>query len=149
LTIEVDVPKRTICQARRDRDGKLRKTEAHQYELSRKLLLNDPKSGGFVRLDNQAASDLPSAGNDDTFASDQHDKHIPEPILVRLATRCMACHAGSGQVMTFNRHGVVPLPPVALLKPSENTHAGYVVGRKLGRKDFKALQDRWRTPAEP
>jgi hypothetical protein len=37
-----------------------------------------------------------------------------------------------------------PLPPVSLLKPSDNGHARYVIEKKLDRKDFKALKRRWK-----
>jgi hypothetical protein len=139
LTYEVQM--RTFVK---DTDGKLVKTEAKQYELSRRRFLNGPKAGDFVVADDQAPIYLPNAGNDYSFASHQHlSPRIAEPILVRLRTRCTACHENTG-VRTFNLHGSAPLPPVTLLKPSDNEHARYVVGRKVDRKDFEALQERWK-----
>jgi hypothetical protein len=135
LTYEVQV--RTFVK---DRNRKLVRTEARQYELNRQKLLHAPRRGGFVETDDRAAVYLPSAGNDYSFASNQLDS---EPIRVRLETRCAACHGEAG-VMTFNRHEPTPIPPVTLLGPSENEHARYVIGRKAERKDFKALQERWK-----
>ena len=86
---------------------------------------------------------LPTAGNDYAFASGSHGNGITQPILVRLNARCAACHGGSGQVMTFNQHKVDPLQPVVLLKPTENEHARYVIGRKGARKDFTSLREQW------
>ena len=116
-----------------------------QFELSRKLLLNDPQSGGFVALDEQVPAYLPDAGNDYSFASMQYSP-ISEPILVRLKNRCIACHGTTGlhDVMSFRVHAFDPVPPVALLKPSDNDHARYVIERKMQRPDFKALQEGWK-----
>jgi hypothetical protein len=124
----------------KDKGGKLLKTAAKQYELNRQKLVHDPKGGGFVETDDKAAVYLPHAGNDYSFASKQLNS---EPIRVRLGTRCTACHGDAG-VMTLNRHEPTPVPPVALLKSSDNEHARYVIGRKVERKDFKALQERWK-----
>ena len=135
-TLTYEVQMRTFVK---DKDGKLVKTEVKQYELSRRLLLNDPKSGGFLAVDGKAPAYLPSAGNGYAFAS----QNPTEPILVRLGTRCMACHGRDGQVvLTFSRHD--RLPPVALLKTSDNEHARYVIEQKLSREDFKSLQKRWK-----
>jgi RNA polymerase sigma factor (sigma-70 family) len=141
LTYEVQV--RTFVK---DKDGKLVRTESKQYELNRQKLLHDPKGGGFVEADDKVAVYLPNAGNDYSFASHPH-RGDAEPIMVRLGTRCTACH-GSAEVFTFNRD-VEPdesgaLPPVTLLKPSDNEHARYVIGRKAERKEFTALQERWK-----
>jgi hypothetical protein len=143
LTYDVQV--RTFVK---DKDGKLVKTEAKQYELNRQKLLHDPKGGGFVEADDKAAVYLPAAGNDYSFASHRADA---EPIMVRLGTRCAACH-DRARVFTFDSHerlhGSGPLPPVTLLKLSDNEHARYVIGRKAERKDFKALQERWKDRKE-
>ena len=67
--------------------------EVEQIELSRRLLLSDPKSGGFEFLEKTAPVYLASAGNDLDFASDDHDgKPDRQPVLVRLKTRCTECH---------------------------------------------------------
>jgi hypothetical protein len=67
LTCEVEV-RRFL----KGRDGKVVRAEVHQYELSRRLLLGDPKSGGFEAIDRTAPTYLASAGNDLDLASDSH-----------------------------------------------------------------------------
>ena len=126
------------------RDGKVVRAEVRQYELSRRRFLNDPQSGGLEALDQEAPVYWASAGNDLDFASDSH-VNLPQPILVRLKTRCMVCHGKNTEaVFTFAYPLSGPPPPVTLLKPSENDQARHVIRRKLERKDFKALQERWK-----
>jgi uncharacterized protein (TIGR03067 family) len=142
LTYEVQV--RTFVK---DKDGKLVRTESKQYELNRQKLLHDPKGGGFVEADDKVAVYLPSAGNNYRFASRPHGHD--EPIMVRLGTRCAACH-GRAVVFTFDMEPDESgaLPPVTLLRPSDNEHARYVIGRKVEHKDFNALQERWKDRKE-
>jgi hypothetical protein len=128
----------------RDRDGKVVRAEVNQYELSRRLLRSDPRSGGLEALDRTAPVYAASGGNDLDFASDGHTP-LRQPVLVRLSTRCTLCHGKNTEaVFTFDLRPAVPPPPVALLKPSENEHARDVIRRKVDRKDFKALQECWR-----
>jgi hypothetical protein len=76
--------------------------------------------------------------------------------LVRLETRCIACHGrDAGAVFTFDlqrpplERSAAPGPAVALLKTSENAHAAHVIERKVGWKDFKALQALWKVGDKP
>jgi hypothetical protein len=137
LTYEVQV--RTFTK---DKDVKVQNGEAKQFELSRRLLLQEPKSGGFVASGDQAPIYL-SDGGEYSFASVQ-DKPVSEPILVRLATRCTSCH-GKSFVRTLDPHLFLdkPMPPVTVLKPSKNDHTRYVAERKTEREDFKELIRRW------
>jgi hypothetical protein len=144
LTYEVQV-RRFV----KDRDGKVVRAEINQYELSRRALLANPESGSFEAVDAMAPIYLAAGGNNFDFASDSH-LAVEEPVLVRLKTRCTACHGRNTEaVFTFDyvRPPLrrTPLPaPVALLKISDNEHARHVVGRKLERQDFKALQALWK-----
>ena len=148
LTYEVQV-RRFL----KNREGKLVGVDVEQFELSRRLLLSNPKSGGFEFLEKTAPVYLASGGNDLDFASDNHDgKSDRQPALVRLKTRCTECHdEHTKAVFTFDLHNrrfeyqrIAPDPPVALLKPLLNEHAQFVIQRKSERKDFTALQERWR-----
>ncbi len=148
LTYEVQV-RRFL----KNRDGKLVGVAVEQFELSRRLLLSNPKSGGFEFLEKTAPVYLASGGNDLDFASDVHDgKPDRQPVLVRLKTRCTECHEEhTKSVFTFDLHNrrfeyqrIAPDPPVALLKPLLNEHAQFVIQRKSERKEFSALQERWR-----
>jgi hypothetical protein len=126
-------------------DGKVLRAELNQYELSRRLLLAHPESGGLESIDPMAPIYLASGGNDLDFASDYH-LVVDEPILVRLQTRCTACHGlNTEAVFTFDIPRArpprsAPPAPVALLKAPDNEHARYVIRRKVERPDFKALQ---------
>src|SRR5262249_1720913 len=112
---------------------------------SRRVLLGDPKSGGFEAIDRTAPIYLAGAGNDLDFASDDSHSGVREPVLVRLETRCTSCHGKNTEaVFTFaGRESATP-PSVTLLKSLDNEHARFVVGRKVERQDFKALQEQWK-----
>jgi hypothetical protein len=139
LTSEVEVR----C-FRKDRAGKVARAEIEQYERSRRRLLGTPKAGGLEAIDRTAPLYLASAGNDLDFASDSHEA-VEQPVLVRLETRCTACHGKNTEaVFTFEGRPSGPPPPVTLLKPSDNEHARHVVGRKGEQRDFKALQAHWK-----
>jgi hypothetical protein len=146
LTYEVQVRRFVKGQ-----DGKAARAEVRQYEVRRRLLLGDPESGGFEAVGGTAPAYLAGGGNDFDFASDSHSSDGQQPVLVRLETRCTACHGkDAGAVFTFEfqppplERPVAAAPPVALLKTSENAHARHVVERKAGRKDFKVLQEQWK-----
>jgi hypothetical protein len=142
LTYEVQ-----FRQFLRDAQGQFEKTELRQYELSRKLLLSDPKSGGLTARSEVAPSYLPEAGNDYGFASTHRGRGgASEPVLVSLRTRCNFCHAPhAATVQTFALHDATPLPLVAQMKPSADDQARYVAERKRAREDFKALEKQWGT----
>src|SRR5262245_21253938 len=131
----------------KDGRGNLAPTELGQFEISRKLFLSNPRSGGMVALDEKAGSYLPSAGNDYSFASTQpvDIADFAEPVYAPLRTRCVPCHGpDTKSIVTFAFHtGPEPTPPVEQLKPAENKHGNYVANRKMERDDFKALLREW------
>lgn len=59
----------------KDVDGQLVSVQLSQYELSRKLFLDNPASGGLVAVDEQESVYLPAAGNDYSFASCFHSPY--------------------------------------------------------------------------
>jgi hypothetical protein len=126
----------------KDGRGISAKTELGQFEISRKLFLSNPLSGGLVSLDDKAGSYLPSSANDYSFASAQFDRAgFTPPTYATLRTRCVSCHESDiKRVLTLAPQALEPLPPVERLSPSENKHGNSVAKRKMERDDFKALQ---------
>ena len=121
--------------------------EIPQYELSRRLLLSSPTTGGLVGLEATAPAYLPMAGNDLSFATPA--RLDGDPVLAPLSTRCVMCHGagpGVGTLMTFAAVMAHerPMPPVERLVSVQNVHAGAVAKRKMAQEDFKALRQHWR-----
>ena len=129
----------------KDSGGNLVKTELSQFEISRKLFLSDPRSGGLVALDDKAGSYLPRSGNDYSFASTQDDlAGFTTPVYAALRTRCVFCHGPDAKtIFTFAIHAPKPQPPVEQLNRANNKHGNYVAKRKMERDDFKALLREW------
>lgn len=112
--------------------------EPQQFELSRRKLLTDPTSGGFVEFSATSPAYLSTAGNDYDFATpiDEADA----PIMVPLRMRCTQCHHNSlTTLMTYSIHYFPPVPTVRILKPLDQERAFYVAQRKEEREDFKSL----------
>jgi hypothetical protein len=142
LTYEVQT--RTF---KRDLNGKIVKTELSQYELSRKLLITELRTGGLVSFGEESPMYLPMAGNDYGFATPQRNKQEEStPILATLRTRCGTCHVrpNASVVFTFNMHAPNPIPPVKLLEKPNDVHARYVAGQKVNQDDFKLLKAEWK-----
>ena len=121
-------------------EGALKRTSIQVSEISRCQLINSPPSGGLVVEDENAPA-YRANGNDYTFASPQ--PFLGTPILVRLRTRCTACHASDlSRVMTFAfesfRNGDVP--PVRQLNPLAHEAADAVMEKKAKQKDFESLR---------
>ena len=127
--------------------GAFIKTEVEEYELSRRLLMNKPASGGLVGSDDRAPIYLPEAGNDYGYASIQRNQRGDGlPILATLRSRCIACHGQDvAAVFTFSSNLPQPFPPVAQLNPLSSDHAFFVAHRKMEREDFRALNEQDRT----
>jgi hypothetical protein len=114
------------------------KTEITQYELSRRLLLTDPKSGGLVQYAQTAPAYLSAAGNDYDYATSIVEADAP--IVVPLRTRCSQCHFKAlTTLMTYSIHYFPPVPTVRILNSSDNERALYVARRKEERADFRSL----------
>jgi hypothetical protein len=122
--------------------GDFKGAKVQMAEISRRLFISDPASGGLAAEAEDSPAYLPGAGNDYTFASPQLAVQGP-PIQVRLRTRCAYCHEQDlTQVMTFSI-AMPPrflTPPVRQLDPAANQEADYVASRKKGRRDFKVLR---------
>jgi hypothetical protein len=138
LTYEVQL--RTFVK---DGQVKFKETVVAQYELSRKLLLANPSSNGFIRLGANDPAYLPSSGNDFTFASPTIGERSRDfPILGYLHRRCASCHGPDvTSVFTFMMHDDQRRspPPVRQLRPTDDMHAAYVATEKMKQLNFKSL----------
>ncbi|CAN5881565.1 hypothetical protein BH18ACI4_BH18ACI4_08010 [soil metagenome] len=122
-----------------DQKAALSTAEIRHYEMSRRLLLTNPSTGGFVEFDEKSPAYLAVAGNDYDFATSSSPEG--SPVMIRLRTRCTQCHGESlVHLMTFSVHDVPPLPPVTVFKPGNNERALLVAGRKQERADFRSLR---------
>ena len=113
-------------------------TEPQQFELSRRKLLTEPTSGGFVEFGATAPAYLSTAGNDYDFATPVQEANAP--IMAPLRTRCSQCHGSPlTTLMTYSIQNIPPVPTVRILKSSDNERAFYVAQRKEEHEDFKSL----------
>jgi hypothetical protein len=97
-------------------------TALDEFELSRRLLLTTPQSGGFVHSADRDPAYLPLAGNDYGFATPARDQHgETAPILGTLRQRCIVCHGSNADALaTFSVMDPASLPaPVHLLQPND------------------------------
>jgi hypothetical protein len=116
-------------------------TEVRQYELSRRLLLTKPATGGLVEFKQTSPAYLTQAGNDYSFAGAIEDAGVP--IVVPLRTRCAQCHGHHLSIlMTYSIHYFPPVPTVKIFDPSRQERTLYVAQRKEQREDFKSLFNR-------
>lgn len=111
---------------------------AQQFELSRRKLLTEPASGGFVEYSETSPAYLAAAGNDLDFANTL--EQAGAPVLVPLRTRCTQCHNPPlTTIMTYSIHYISPVPTTRILNPMDQERAFYVARRKEERDDFKSL----------
>jgi hypothetical protein len=125
----------------KDGQGAFKTTRVEEYDLSRKALLNDPSSGGFIRHDAEDPAYLPASGNDFTFASPTiGQKETGPPILGTLHRRCESCHFETS-VFTFLLIQIPGRPrlPVRQLRSSADQHAAFVAEEKTKEPRFKSL----------
>lgn len=137
LTLEVQL--RTFT---RDEQGKFKATTVVQYELSRKLLLTNPSSGGLIRHSAVEPAYLPSSGNDYTFASPTLGaKTVGPPILGNLRRRCESCHGPDAtSIMSFMmQYPGRPPFPVRQLRTAADSRAAYVAKEKMKGPNFNSL----------
>lgn len=139
LTIEVQ-----IRLFKKTQEGVFQKTDMQVCELSRRLMLREPESGGLA-VENEDSLAYLASGGGYAFASPQSGGMPDErgsPVVVRLRTRCATCHGDNlNQVMTF---GMVrmpgPLQRVRRLNPAAHEEADYDVSRKTMQPNWKALR---------
>jgi hypothetical protein len=118
-------------------------SEAKEYELSRRLLLTHPVSGGLLEFDDNAPAYLVAAGNDYDFATPLFATHTP--VVATLHARCAQCHGTPlKHLMTLSIIPIPPIPPVTILNAINSDQAIYVASRKEQRDDYKSLLSRFR-----
>ena len=121
--------------------GAFKDSKIQMAEISRRLVISDPTSGGLAADAEDSPAYLPSAGNDYTFASPQSQVQ-GAPIQVHLRTRCALCHGPDlTQVVTFNiaMPPHIPIPPVRQLNSAGSQEAEDVIARKKKHAEFRAL----------
>jgi len=112
--------------------------EPQQFELSRRKLLAEPKSGGLVEYSPASPAYLSAAGNDYDFATPNAEAGAP--IVVPLRTRCTQCHSPPlTTILTYAIHGFPPVPTTRILNPLDQERASYTARVKEERDDFKSL----------
>jgi hypothetical protein len=123
-------------------DGTFKRTSIQASEISRRLLINSPPSGGLVVENGNDPAYLAIGGNDYTFAS--LHPHLGTAVQAKLRTRCTACHGDQlTVVLTFAfesfPNGCI-IPPVRQLNPAAHQAADAVIEKKAKQKDFESLQ---------
>jgi len=122
-----------------DPAGPGRSTVVSEFELSRRRMLSDPASGGFVRFDDRAEAYLTTSGNDYGFASPAAPLNS-EPTITTLRVRCNACHGADGfHLMSFSLVSEEGIPPPRALPQPNDERVTAVARAKEARDDFKRL----------
>jgi hypothetical protein len=117
--------------------------EIRVYELSRKLMLAAPETGGLASEDENSQSYRGGYGfAPPNYRNGPSDQPAP-PIVVKLKTRCQHCHGEDAtSLMTF----MIALPPhskppkVRELDPAASEAAETSLSRKNASYDFKLLR---------
>jgi hypothetical protein len=134
----------------RTNGGEFQRTTLQVAEISRRLLVRDPASGGLVPEDEMTPIYLPMAGNDYGFASIQPDTLAPA--LVHLRTRCLFCHGDKDlRVLLTFAMARMPgrrLPPVRQLDAAGHQAADFVIRQKTKRAEFEALREHFERGAQ-
>lgn len=132
----------------RDSAGKLERSEAEQYELNRKALLNRPSSGGLMRSTENDPAYLPQAMNDYGFATPMFGSG-DFAVLATLRHRCEGCHFENLiRMPTFpslqDPNALYWPLPVHQLDPAADPHGKYVAEQKMRRPGFIGMIQRSR-----
>lgn len=136
--LATDIQVRTFS---RDARGTVVSAKAVQYELSRRRLLSNAASGGFVTFADQAEAYLPLAGNDYDFATPAFDTSTPAvAVMSTLRERCNGCHGRAGiGITSFSVKDPETLPPPRALPQPNDERARAVAAAKEARDDYKRL----------
>jgi hypothetical protein len=120
-------------------DGTFERARLQVCEISRKLFLQDPASGGLVPEDDNAPA---YAGHYSFAEGEPVEQGVTSPVQVTLRARCTFCHGeGLNQLMTFAivRAPHSHPPPVKQLNSSEHEIAKLAIEQKEKQKEFQAL----------
>ena len=138
-TLSTDVEVRLF---ERTSEGVFKRTAIQVCEISRRLFLRDPGSGGLVEEEENS----PAYAGNFTFASNYFmvgmgQFQVGPPVQINLRTRCVMCHFDSNltQVRTFSI-AIPPHPPrVKQLNPAAHEEADFDIAAKKKRNDFQSL----------
>jgi hypothetical protein len=125
-------------------EGAFVRTDLKLGELSRRLMLSDPTTGGLMPEDENSPAYL-SSGGEYGFASPvsiEPNDNNPSPILAKQRTRCSLCHdTDLTTLMSFNfaRPPRTESDPITIFVPAAHQAADYVISRKLKRPDWRLL----------
>ena len=126
-------------------DGRFKRTSLQVCEISRKLFVREPESGGLVPEDDSMPAYDQGYGFGEAQAVNQGPDAsilVETPIQVTLRTRCAECHGDTlTQINTFAiARPPRSAPPVRQLNPAVNETANFVISEKKKRRDFEALR---------
>jgi len=120
-------------------DGKLR-TSLKVCEISRKVLLENPGSGGLVPEDDAGPVYLSSGGSYGFAEGHLTERQVREPVQVKLRTRCARCHDEDlGLVRTFAIARPPHAPPVKQLDSAGTEAADFDISEKRKQRAFQGL----------
>lgn len=131
----------------RDDKGIFKRTTMQVCEISRKLFVSAPESGGLVFEDDNSRAYLghytfaqvqsrPASGASNAAGTEV----ISPPVQVKLRTRCAQCHLDDLTMIRTFAIGMPPHPPpVRQLDPADDEIAKFDIGRKLKEENFRAL----------
>ena len=125
-------------------DGRFKRTSLQVCEISRKLFMREPESGGLVpEGERMLAYDQGYGFGGGQVVNQGADGSIlvEAPIQVTLRTRCAECHGDTlTQINTFAiARPPRDAPPVRQLNPAANETANFVITEKKKRRDFEEL----------
>jgi hypothetical protein len=126
-------------------DGTFKRASLEVCEISRKLFVGDPQSGGLVSEDESSPAYNGMYGFAEGDPVGQGGPSVSllltSPVQVTLRARCAFCHGDTlTQLNTFGIARPPHPPPVRQLNPAENTAAEFVIAQKRKEKDLEALR---------
>jgi hypothetical protein len=130
--------------------GMFKRTSMQVCEISRKLFVSAPETGGLVSEDEnsraylggytfaEAGAEFPGANPGSNFSA--NTTIIKPPVQVKLRTRCARCHLDDLAMIRTFAIGFPPHPPpVRQLNTAENDAARFDIAQKGKEGDFQAL----------
>jgi len=128
-------------------DGAFERARLQVCEVSRKLFLQDPASGGLVPEDDNSPAYAGHYGFAEGEPVGQGGPNLNltaiAPVQVTLRVRCAFCHGeGLNQLMTFaisRPPHPKSSPPVKQLNSNEHETARLAIAEKEKRRDYQAL----------
>jgi hypothetical protein len=125
-------------------DGTFERARLQVCEISRKLFLRDPPSGGLVQENDNSRAYAGHYGFAEGELVGQGSPNVrtivTSPVQVTLKARCAFCHRDDlTQLNTFAIARPPHPPPVRRLNPSEHETAKFVIEQKEKQKEFQAL----------